>query len=336
MNKITVNLALFVLTLVVFPYQLFSQESLKIAANPITPQENQTPYGLKDFSIYELNAKALWDFVSQKGQTELNLDLHFSEEHHWELVLQPSKVFSENSQYNLENGELAPLKHKIKTYKGYLKNQSHIPVRFTISENFVHGFIFDKKGHSFEMLEEAAMLTKNTQVLVYEENQVKNESKCGHAASIGTPANFHLENLKPQAPANLTKTASKCVDLAITLDWQGYQNVANSNTTTFQNTLATMVNIVNGYHLQFDVEYQVAFTHYIYNSPNPWTDAPGDEDILTQNFAAWAFPNLQPTNYNCAMLLTGTDMNGIGYAFFGHMCPGDNLRYSEVDYQYSQ
>lgn len=322
--------------LALFPSSLLSQEPLKIEGKLVLLQENQPPYGLKDASIYEINAKTLWDFANQKGHTALELNLDFSVEHHWELVLLPSKVFSDNAQYNLQNGQLASLKHQVKTYKGYLKNQSHISVRFTIAENFIHGFIFDEKGHSFEMLKEGKSLTENTRILVYEESQVKNEARCGSHVSKETLEDFSLGNFKPKKGTNPLKTATTCVDLAITLDWQGYQNVANSNTATFQNTLATMVNIVNGYYAQFDVEYQVAFTHYIYNSPNPWTDAPGNQAALTQNFANWAFPNLQPTNYNCAMLFTGTNMNGIGYAFFGHMCPGDNLRYSEIDYQYSQ
>lgn len=330
--------------------QLSAQANLSLEAQAST-QRSTSPIleQIEDYHLYELNTRAMLDQARSNGSNPFTLRLRFDADHDWEFVLEASKVHGEDFKFITNTGEEIQVPKNI-TYKGFLKNEPHTKVRLTIADHLVSGIIFDEEQHVFEALEKASMRTNQDAIVVYKSTDINSAAPtCEHDMAV--PASLENSPIIPNIqennsipnPATNTPTNSEnsrmldnifCPKLGITLDWQGLQ-VAGS-VANFNADLQTIINIVNGYYEVYNVQYELNPVYVITSAPNPWTDAPGDQATLTANFAGWAFPNLTPTDYNCALLFTGTNMNGIGYAFFGHMCTDDDLRYGEIDYQYVQ
>ncbi|MCG8330519.1 MAG: GEVED domain-containing protein [Chitinophagales bacterium] len=324
----------------------FAQNALKVKVKPSPISKSSLSFhDLEQFELYQLNGKAIYDFAQQNQGKSFTVELKMDEARHWQMELQASKVHGEDYRMIMSTGEEVEVEKHI-TYKGFLKNRPDTKVRLTIAQNLIHGVIFEEEIYSFETIDKTSQRTANDLMAFYKMSDNASQlGDCGHHSG-----GHHTKPTLPLEPKDLLKNKyladdsdqastrsmnnTYCPKLGVTLDWQGL-NVAGS-VANFNLDLQTIINIVNGYYDIFDVEYELNPVYVINNAPNPWTDAPGDEEQLALNYAGWAFPNLTPSNYNCSLLFTGTNMNGIGYAFFGHMCLGDNLRYGEVDYQYPQ
>jgi Bacterial Ig domain/Metallo-peptidase family M12/Secretion system C-terminal sorting domain len=307
-----------------------AQKTLSLQAKSTNKTVN-TPVLAKmtHYDLFELNAKALHKQAKQATKNGFELNLQFGTQHDWAIVLEPSKVHGDDFKFITSNGETIEVEKNI-TYKGYLKNDPKTKVRMTIGQNYVFGLILDKDQHSFEMVNKSAQLSEADVFVVYDKTSSVGNSVCGHDSPVTLPDS--------PTPSNLTQNElmvnTYCPKLGIVLDKQGLAKAGS--VANFNSDLQTMINIANGYNTTFSSQYELNPVYVITAASNPWTDAPGNQSALVTNFATWAVPNLTPNNYNCALLYTGTNMNGIGYAFIGHMCPSDNSRYGEIDYQYAQ
>lgn len=313
-----------------------------IKTTPVHPLLNQ----LTNYELFQINSQQLWQSARNKGGQPFHLNLQLGKNHHWEFVLEPAKVHGNDFKFITNTGAVIEVEKNI-TYKGYLKNQAQTKVRLTISKNQIAGLFFDEEGTAFETLKMPSNSEQNQILVFYKSRQLpKNETLCGHQTphtQKNTPLTNEINHptfspipseFNQNFNRNINQNNTYCPKLGVVLDWQGL-NVAGSEA-NFNTDLQTMINIVNGYYDDFSVQYKLNPIHVITSSPNPWTDAPGNQSQLTENFANWAFPNLMPNDYNCALLYTGTDMNGIGYAYLGQMCTDDAFRYGEIDYLYEQ
>ncbi|MEO0041447.1 MAG: hypothetical protein RL329_895 [Bacteroidota bacterium] len=308
---------------------VMAQNTLSLQARPIQ-KTIQMPIleSIAHYDLFELDAKSIYAHAQKSVQGTFELRLQFGTQD-WAMVLEPAKVHGSDFEFRTQTGQSVQAATHI-TYKGYLKNDPTTQVRMTISDNYIFGLILDSEQHSFEMIQKTTQLSENEIFMLYKKDSLNSKPLlCGHPSVAGMP-DIH------QAP--LPQTASMvntyCTRLSVVLDWQGLAKAGSL--ANFNADLQTIINIVNGYYTGFSMQYELSPVFVIAASPNPWTDAPGNQSQLVQNFARWAFPNLSPNTYNCALLFTGTNMNGIGYAYYGHMCPGDDSRFGEVDYQYAQ
>ena len=281
---------------------------------------------MSHYDLYELNAKAILQQAKKQSKGSFELSIQFDAQHDWTVVLESSKVHGDDFKFVTSTGETIEVEKNI-TYKGYLKNDPTTKVRMTIASTYVFGMILDKDQHAFEMVNKSTQLTENEQFVVYDKTSSLSSSGCGHDTPVVSPN-------PPEPTPNALLVNTYCPKLGIVLDRQGLAKAGSA--ANFNVDLQTIVNIANGYNTTFSSQYELNPVYVITGSSNPWTDAPGDQSGLVSNFAGWAFLNLTPNNYNCALLFTGTNMNGIGYAYIGRMCTNDNLRYGEVDYQYAQ
>lgn len=326
------------------PYlQAQASFALSGAATKIENSTLKTP--IQAYSPYQLDVKTLHQFVSQHQNQTFELQLSFGTATHWDMVLQASKVHGDEFYAISPKGEKVALETNI-TYKGFLKNEPAIQVRLTISENWLHGYIFDKERHIFEKINKTTKHTNSDVVIVYKDiDQSTSTPTCGNALNT-------LNNVKPSSPLptlpnitplkqpqtgttvgeiNAMGVATYCPKLGVALDWQGFQ-IAGS-LATFNNDLQTVLNIVNGYHAQYNVEFELTPLYTVMNAPNPWTDDPccnGEQNMY--NFKDWAQTNF-PYPFTCNMLFTGQDFNGINWGMINTMC--SNIAASQVDYHYS-
>ena len=332
----------------------FAQNTLKVNVKPASVLKSKLSFhNTEHFDVYQLDGEAIYDFAQQNHSTGFIIEMEIEGNHHWELELQASKVHEE-SYAIITNAEEKHDVEKHITYKGFLKNASHIKVRMTIAKNLIHGVIFGEETYSFETIEKSSKRTTNDLIAFYKTNEnIAHSGGCSHYSSsphtepiLPSAPKDLLDKIdfksKPEPPIDRNVNNTYCPKLSIVLDHQGLA-VAGS-IANFNADLQTIINIANGYYDDFNVEYVIHHVEVIATSPNPWPDdsynsnsyTNNAEEHLTQNFREWAYPNLTPNNYNCALLFTGLNMGGIGYAFFGHMCPGDSYRYGEIDYQYNQ
>lgn len=297
---------------------------------------------LSAYELFDLDAQALHRFAQRQEGRAFGLRLRFGKSHDWDMELMPAKVHDGDFKFVGSNGEVVEVDRNI-TYKGYLKNNPSIKVRMTIGAHYIFGRIQDAEEHVFELLEKSAQHNAHSLAVVYANAAVPNKSPgCGHLAAVTPSTTLQRPAPEPQpnpvdnnAEARLLPV-TYCPRLAIVLDWQGLAKAGSVS--NFNDEIQTIVNIINGfYDDEFGVNYVLNDVRFISSAPNPWQDvSAGQHSTLVANFSQWAFPNLNPTNYNCALLYTGLNLNGIGYAYYGHMCPGDNSRYGEIDYHYNQ
>lgn len=322
---------------------IFAQEHLSLDA-PTTQRafKNDLLAQLPAYALYDLDAQALHRFAQRQQGRPFGLHLRFGKEHDWDMELMPAKVHDGDFKFVGSNGEVVEVDRNI-TYKGYLKNNPTIKVRMTIGAHYIFGRIQDAEEHVFELLEKTPQHTAHSLAVVYANAAVPNKSPgCGHLTEVTPPTTLQrpVPEAHPNAVANSAEASllpvTYCPRLAIVLDWQGLAKAGSVS--NFNDEIQTIVNIINGfYDDEFGVNYVLNDVRFISASPNPWQDvSAGQHSTLVANFSQWAYPNLSPTNYNCALLYTGLNLNGIGYAYFGHMCPGDNARYGEIDYHYNQ
>jgi PKD repeat protein len=333
---------------------LTAQKNLTLDALPVqTAAKTEVLKQVEQYELFELNAKAMLAFAQSNGQATFELRIRLGSAHDWDIVLQPAKVHGNDFRFILNTGEEVNVEKNI-TYQGYLKNDPATKVRMTISDNYIHGQILDAEQHVFETVNRTPTRSANDLVVVYKNRALNAKSPaCGHAPTAtdtqkkgasdvlpltlpdGLPAGSPLQSAVSSSTAQIQATNTYCPKLGITLDWQGLAKAGS--VANFNADIQTILNIVNGYYDDFSVQYELNPVFVIPASPNPWQDeSPGNHSTLVNNFSQWAFPNLTPKNYNCALLFTGTDMNGIGYAYYGHMCIDDDHRYGEIDYLYPQ
>ncbi|MEY4934042.1 MAG: hypothetical protein RIS64_401 [Bacteroidota bacterium] len=309
---------------------VIAQNTLSLQAQPV-PKTIKMPIleSLAHYDLFEMDAKALYAHAQESAQHTFELHLQFGTQADWNLVLEPAKVHGSDFEFRMQGGQRVQAATHI-TYKGYLKNDPTTQVRMTISDNYIFGLILDKEQQTFEMIQKSTQLSKKEVFTFYKNNSFNSEPlHCGHAFVPTTP-----DIQQAPLPQTASLLSTYCTRLSPVLDWQGLAKAGSL--ANFNADLQTIFNVVNGYYAVFSVQYELNPVFVIAASPNPWTDAPGNQSQLVQNFAGWAFPNLSPTTYNCALLFTGTNMNGIGYAYYAHMCPGDAQRFGEIDYQYTQ
>jgi hypothetical protein len=321
----------------------YAQKSLNLEALPVQSEAKTGVLAQIDqYNLFNLNAKTMLTYAQTRADGQFGLHVRFGTAYDWDMILQPSQVHGSDFKFILSTGGTTDAETNI-TYEGYLKNDPAIKVRMTISDNYIFGLILDADRHVFETVERTPHRSANDLVAVYKSRGLgAGIPTCGyqlpddHGKMIAPEAPSLPSGLAPDEPNTAGKllTATYCPKLGVTLDWQGLAKAGSL--ANFNADLQTIINVVNGYYAVFNVKYELNPVYVITASPNPWTDSPGSEPTLTSNFRVWAYPNLTPTNYNCALLFTGTNMNGISYAYFGHMCTTDGYRFGEIDYQYVQ
>ncbi len=336
---------------------VLAQNSLTIEAKPSSASKSKVDFANSEkMDLYEIDGKTLYEFAENHQNHPFSLHLKIDEIRDWEMELEASKVHGNDFKVLMSTGEEIEVEKNI-TYKGYLKKDPNTKVRLTIAGHLISGFIYDAEGQAFETIEKTAKRSERDLIVAYKNSEIgTKKTVCGHSTTTDSnvleeirqqlfPEINDFQNGIPPNSSDITKTDNNdanntvqnntyCPKLGITLDWQGL-NVAGS-VANFNADMQTILNIVNGYYDDFSVEYELNPIYVINSSPNPWTDSPGNQSQLVENFAGWAYPNLTPNNYNCALLFTGTNMNGIGYAYFGQMCTSSQYRYGEIDYQYVQ
>ncbi len=318
-----------------------AQESITIDAKPsIQTPKSELLDQIDRYQLFELNNIELYRFAKAQRSQMFEVKFQLGDAYQLDFVLEQAKVHGDDFKFVSHNGEEIEAEKNI-TYQGFVKDNPNSKVRMTISKDYVFGLILDEKQFAFETLKDIKNSSGTSLLVVYQQEQIHQPQKsCGHDSDNQTILpklpDFGQDKLKNKIPTqkNSFLPTTYCAKLGIVLDWQGLAkagSVANFNT-----DIQTILNVVNGYYAVFNVQYELNPIYVITASPNPWTDAPGAQSTLVANFRGWASPNLTPTNYNCALLFTGTNMNGIGYAYFAHMCQSDTYRFGEVDYQYVQ
>lgn len=337
-----IRISLFSVIFLLLPFFLTAQQTLSLEVDKAESSDQLVPFfNLDNSAFYQLNGKALFDFAQQNAHKPFSIALKIDDKRNWEIALERSKVHGQDFKIINEDGQEIPVETNM-TYKGYLVQEPDTKVRMTIAKTGIHGLILDKNRTTFETINRTINRSANDLIAFYSGHHlIPSKDSCGVGGSLLN----HEEELKQllppttELPNNNTLNTGRfaatfCPKLAVTLDWQGLQKAGSL--ANFNSDLQTMLNIVNGYYDVFNVQFELAFVHVISTGPNPWTDAPGNQSQLTENYANWATPNLTPADYNCSLLFTGTDMNGIGYAYIGQMCPNDDFRHGEIDYQYAQ
>lgn len=311
-------------------YAVTAQKTLSLQAKRVN-QTVSAPIlaNIERYDLFELNAKAMLKQAKQQAKSSFELSIQFDAQHDWTIVLEPAKVHGDDFKFVTQSGETLEVEKNM-TYKGYLKNDPTTKVRMTIGSNYIFGLILDKDKHAFEMVNKSTQLNESETFVVYDKTSSFDNPVCEYDSTIVLPHS----PMPLDPPINALSVNTYCPKLGIVLDKQGLAKAGS--VANFNADLQTIINIVNGYNATFSSQYELNPVYVITASSNPWTDAPGNQSTLVSNFATWAFTNLTPNNYNCALLFTGTNMNGIGYAYIGHMCTGDNSRYGEIDYQYVQ
>ncbi len=307
-----------------------AQNRLSLQAQPVQKTiKGPILESLAHYDLFKMDAKALYAHAQKHVQGTFELQLQFGTQADWTIVLEPAKVHGSDFEFRTQGGQIIPVATHI-TYKGYLKNDPTTQVRMTISDNYIFGLILDKEQQSFEMIQKSTQLSENEIFILYKNDSLNSKPLHCEQAFAPTIPNFQQAPL----PSTVSMLSTYCTRLSVVLDWQGLAKAGSL--ANFNADLQTIFNVVNGYYAIFNMQYELNPVFVIATSPNPWTDAPGNQSQLVQNFASWAFPNLSPNTYNAALLFTGTNMNGIGYAYYAHMCPGDAQRFGEIDYQYTQ
>ena len=334
------NVLKFVFFYLVISFSLKAQNRLILEAPSVqTSLKTGVLEQIEQYELFELNTQALHTFARNRTKDTFGVRIRFSDTHDWDIILQPAKVHDSDFKFMMSTGEIVEAEKNI-TYEGYLKNDQKTKVRMTISDNYVFGLILDADRYVFETVNRTPNRTTNDLVTVYKSNLlVAGSPACGRLPETQMRENENLNTMPLNSPSSPTEplvsnpvspvvaanllASTYCVKLGITLDWQGLA-VAGGSVAKFNADLQTIINVVNGYYAVFNVKYELNPAYIITASPNPWKDAPGNESQLTTNFLGWAFPNLTPKNYNCALLFTGTNMNGISYAYYGQMCPSSS------------
>ncbi|GEM_PF-1282166 len=332
------RISLFSVIFLMFPFFLTAQQTLSLEVDKAENNDQLVPFfNLDNSAFYQINGKALFDFAQQNADKAFSIALKIDDKRTWEIALERSKVHGPDFKVINEDGQEIPIETNM-TYKGYLIHEPDTKVRMTIAETGIHGLILDRNRTTFETINKAPKRSANDLIAFYTQSQlVPSKDSCGVVNHLLIDENELQQLILPSDKNKLgtgRSAATFCPKLAVTLDWQGLQKAGSL--ANFNSDLQTMLNIVNGYYDVFNVQYELAFVHVISTSPNPWTDAPGNGSQLVENYANWASPNLTPMDYNCSLLFTGTDMNGVGYAYLEKMCPSDHFRHGEIDYQYAQ
>lgn len=328
---------------------LSAQKSLTLDAPPVlTAAKSGVLEQVAHYETFELNAKAMHTFAKSKGKQGFGLHLRFGSAHDWDMVLQPSKVHGSDFRFVSTTGEEVEVEKDI-TYQGYLKNDPGTKVRMTISDNYIFGMVLEAEPQAFETVERTPHRSANDLVAVYKNSQVlAADGGCAHEKEAATgskrPHNVMppLPDFNPGDPtlpgsgeaSKEMLVSTYCPKLGITLDWQGLAKAGS--VANFNADLQTILNIVNNYYAVFNVQYQLNPVFFIPSSPNPWQDVTNSPSTLVDNYRAWANSNLQPNDYNCSLIFTGTNQSGWDYAYYGQMCPSSQYRYGAIDYQYVQ
>ena len=168
-----------------FTSYAIAQNALKIKAQPSPLLKSEIPfYDLKAFDHYLIDGKAIYDFARQNQGTNFIIELEIDAKRQWQMELQASKVHGGDYKMIMSTGEEIEVEKHI-TYKGFLKNNPSVKVRMTITENLIHGVIFDEISYSFETVNKRVQRSASDLMVVYKmgENNAPSGS-CGHDLNL--------------------------------------------------------------------------------------------------------------------------------------------------------
>ncbi len=305
---------------------LFS--GILIAQNAVNARLKQERIAALDeaFTNYSLLSIDTRKLAELKNSTDLlAISLSPDTQQNWNIVLEPNDLRGPayQSVANTEIG-LQIQDIEVNTYKGYINGDIEQPVRLTIKDEHISGYI--KSNNDMYFIEPVKQFAKNSQskdFILY------------RSANIIDPINMtcqakHLDDGLKMVENNgvLKSSGASCItlELATEADYEYYAihgEGANELILSILNEVEGVYNTTFG--LNIEVVHQSV--HMVQNDPFP-------DDITTSGFILSQFRNHWEANMShiqrdLAHMWTGKQMDGvsIGIAYTGTACSSPSFAY---------
>jgi len=307
--------------IVLFSSILFAQN----AVDAVRKQERIAALDetFSNYTLFSINTNKL----NQLKRDENLLTINLSPDTHqdWNIVLEPNDLRAPSYQSVLTTDTGTQIQNiEVHTYKGYVNGDIDRPVRLTIKDGHVSGYIKDDSEMFF--IEPATQFAKNSNsddLILY------------RAADIIDPVNLtceatHFEDGMEMVENNgvLKSGDAGCItlELATEADYEYYAlhgDDANELILSILNEVEGVYNTTFG--LNIDVVYQSLYT--IQNDPFP--DSVSTSGFILSQFRNHWEANMDHIDRDLAHMWTGKQMDGvsIGIAYTGTVCSSRTFAY---------
>ncbi len=276
-----------------------------------------------NYTLFSINTNKLNQL--KRDANLLTINLAPATHQNWSIVLEPNDLRAPSCQSVLTTDKGIQIQDiEVHTYKGYVNGDIDRPVRLTIKDGHVSGYIKDDSEMFF--IEPATQFAKNSN---------SDDFIMYRAADIIDPVNLtceatHLEDGMEMVQNNgvLKSGDAGCItlELATEADYEYYAlhgTNANELILSILNEVEGVYNTTFG--LNIDVVYQSLYT--IQNDPFP--DSVSTSGFILSQFRNHWEANMDHIDRDLAHMWTGKQMDGvsIGIAYTGTVCSSPTFAY---------
>lgn len=310
------------LIIVLFSSVLFAQN----AVNAILKQENVVALDetFNSYSVLSIDTRKLSD-LKKSSTKQLAISISPSAQQNWDIVLEPNDLRAPSYQSVLTTDKGTQIQDiEVHTYKGYVNGDIDQPVRLTIKDEHVSGYIKGNDAMYFiEPVTQFAKSSGSEDFVLY------------RAADIIDPVNLtceatHLEDGIDMVESNavLKSGDAGCItlELATEADYEYYAihgEGANELILSILNEVEGVYNSTFG--LEIDVVYQSLYT----TENDPFVDSVNTSGFILSQFRNHWKNNMTHIERDLAHMWTGKEMDGvsIGIAYTGTACSSPSFAY---------
>ncbi|MEL6863409.1 MAG: PKD domain-containing protein [Bacteroidota bacterium] len=327
-------------SILVFCSTIFAQSGVFSADQLIDPlADPQLKRQFSEYKLFEIDAKEVFNYVSQDDRTDFQLSLQLGTDQRWDMQLETVQLFANHYRLTAQtaNGvEMLP-NTRVRTYKGALRHDPSSRIRMTLTNDMVYGMIELQDETWF--IEPTSNLLDNAppkQYVVYAASKVLQEEEmtCGYDALMDKTHELEHEGHSHAGHNHNPNNRMMClgVEIAMAADY--------SMVTKFGSAAGVeghLAGILNNVQSNYDNEFSQQILFNIVeifvsscNGCDPWNPTT-DAGALLNSFRAWGggggFPNVG-ASFDVAQMWTNRNFNGstIGIAWLRAICT--NLRFN--------
>jgi len=316
------SLSFTLLIVVLFSSISFARE----AVNTVLKQENIaaldksfSSYSILSMDIRQLNA------LKKSNTDQLAISISPSAQQNWDIVLEPNDLRAPSYQSVLTTDNGIQIQDiEVHTYKGFVNGNIDQPVRLTIKDEHVSGYI--KGNDAMYFIEPVTQFAKNSNsedFILY------------RAADIIDPINMTCEatHLKDgidmvENNAVLKSSNAGCItlELATEADYEYYAIHGEDSNELILSILNEVEGVYNStFGLEIDVVYQSLYT----TQNDPFADSVSTSGFILSQFRNYWKNNMTHIDRDLAHMWTGKQMDGvsIGIAYTGTVCSSETFAY---------
>lgn len=285
-------------------------------------------YDIFDFPVEELN-----HFASNQNDS-VEFVLSFGNFYQWKLKLKAYRLLSPHYERRIVgdsagilNKQLTNSHHQnVITFKGYADGNKVNPVRITLKNNFLEGFIVcDGKRIFLESSHEILQGPLKDHLLVYKEEDFKAEGTMNcHAKDLVT----HKKNIVQENVVANSCNGILELEIATAATYSLFSEF-DMDLVAIENHILAIMNGVQLDYERFNLRFKIVEL-VIFTEPNtgPWFD---DTDLgsVFQGFSSWAPQGFQNEHDIGICFYNGRGVGTIGKAWLATVCR--NRSYCAVD-----